>query len=152
MMKSIKQALIEDAAAILQLQKLAYQSEAKIYNDFSIPPLTQTLDELKDEFAQKFFLKAEFENTIVGSVRGYQACETCYIERLAVHPNFQRQGIGTKLMEQIELQFEQTKRFELFTGHRSNHNIILYQRLGYAVFKTKEITQNLAFVFMEKYK
>lgn len=35
-----------DAAAILALQKLAYQSEARLYNDFSIPPLLQTLEEL----------------------------------------------------------------------------------------------------------
>ncbi len=152
MMKSIVQASIEDAAAILQLQKLAYQSEAKIYNDFSIPPLTQTLNELKGDFTCKFFLKAQLESTIIGSVRGYQASDTCYIKRLVVHPNFQRQGIGTKLMEQIELNFGQTGRFELFTGHRSKHNILFYERLGYTIFKTEEITKNLAFVFMEKYK
>ena len=39
----ITQATAEDAAAILALQRLAYQSEAEVYGDFSIPPLTQTL-------------------------------------------------------------------------------------------------------------
>jgi predicted NUDIX family phosphoesterase len=46
----IERALIEDAPAILALQKLAYQSEARIHNDYSIQPLTQTLDELGSEF------------------------------------------------------------------------------------------------------
>jgi hypothetical protein len=31
-----------DYEEILDLQKLAYQSEAIIFNDFTIPPLTQT--------------------------------------------------------------------------------------------------------------
>ena len=47
---SIEQAMIDDAQEILALQKLAYQSEAEIYNDFTIPPLHQTLDEIKAEF------------------------------------------------------------------------------------------------------
>jgi hypothetical protein len=46
----IEPATIQDADAILALQKLAYQSEAAIYADYTIPPLTQTLEELKAEF------------------------------------------------------------------------------------------------------
>jgi hypothetical protein len=38
----IEQAGVEDAGEILRLQKLAYQSEARIYNDYTIPPLLQT--------------------------------------------------------------------------------------------------------------
>ena len=38
----VKRASFEDAKEILDLQKLAYVSEAEIYNDYSIPPLTQT--------------------------------------------------------------------------------------------------------------
>jgi len=37
-------------AEILSLQKLAYQSEAKLLNDYTIQPLTQTLIELQNEF------------------------------------------------------------------------------------------------------
>ena len=38
-------------AAILALQKLAYESEARLYDDWKLPPLTQTLDSLQAEFA-----------------------------------------------------------------------------------------------------
>ena len=82
----ISQASIEDAEAILKLQKIAYQSEAQIYNDFSISPLTQTLDQIKADFASKVFLKAVAGADIVGSVRGYQEKGTCYVERLIVLP------------------------------------------------------------------
>ena len=141
----------EDAAAILELPKLAYQSEAQLYQDFNIPPLTQTLEELKNDFAEKTFLKAQIENVIIGSVRSFQCAETCHIERLIVHPDFQGQGIGAALMEKIETHFSHAQRFELFTGHRSTRNIQLYQRLDYAIFKTEKLNETLSFVFMEKF-
>jgi ribosomal protein S18 acetylase RimI-like enzyme len=95
-------ARLEDAATILELQKLAYRSEAMIYDDFSISPLTQTLENLQSEFNTKTILKAVADNRIVGSVRAYQKNRTCYVERLIVHPDFQRRGIGTKLLKRIE--------------------------------------------------
>jgi ribosomal protein S18 acetylase RimI-like enzyme len=151
-MKNIIRASPEDAATILRLQKLAYQSEAQLYNDPHIPPLMQTLDDLKSDFTDKIFLKAQLESNIVGSVRGYQAGNTGYIERLFVHPNYQGQGIATALMEEIQSCFGQTQRFELFTGYKSTHNINLYERLGYKIFKSEEIGEKLSFVFMEKYR
>lgn len=151
-MKNITQASLQDAVSILELQKLAYQSEAQLYGDFCIPPLIQTLDELKSDFAGKVFLKVQIEDRVIGSVRGYQAGDTCYVERLIVHPNHQRQGIGTALMNQLELCFEQVQRFELFTGNKSERNIQLYRRLGYEIFKTQKMNKNLSFVFMEKHK
>lgn len=69
MMINIRHANVEDAEEILELQKLAYQSEAIIYNDWSIPPLTQTLEEIEEEFAENTFLKACDSDKIVGSVK-----------------------------------------------------------------------------------
>lgn len=152
MMKNITHASSEDAEVILELQKLAYQSEAQLYNDFGIPPLTQTLEELRSDFAHAVFLKVEIEGEIIGSVKGHQEGSTCFIERLIVHPDFQGQGIGTALMKEIESCFEQAQRFELFTGHKSERNIHLYERLGYKTFKREEINQNLSFVFMQKHR
>ena len=56
-MNQIVPADVSDAAEILELQKLAYQSEAVLYDDWSIPPLTQTLDEIKKDFDEMTFLK-----------------------------------------------------------------------------------------------
>jgi GNAT superfamily N-acetyltransferase len=149
-MKHITRALSEDAAAILELQKLACQSEAKIYNNFNIPPLTQTLEDLKNDFTGNIFLKAQVEGKIVGSVRGNQEGNTCFIGRLIVHPDYQGQGIGTALMKEIESCFGLAQRFELFAGNKSERNICLYERLGYAIFKNVEINKDLSFLFMEK--
>ena len=141
----IRQAEESDLETILAIQKLAFQQEAKLYNDFSIPPLTQTLEGIKADFPRKTFLQASVPGAIVGSVRGFQEGSTCFIERLIVRPDFQKRGIGKLLMESLEKAFPKAQRFELFTGDRSAGNIRLYEKLGYRIFKHEGIL-----VFMEK--
>ena len=149
----ITEANIDDAQEILLLQKKAYVSEAEIYNDFLIPPLVQTLDEIKNEFEKCVFLKAVYNGQIVGSVRAsLDDSKTCYIGKLIVHPDFQNQGIGTDLMNKIELFFEDCNCFELFTGHKSWQNIKLYEKLGYSRYKIEKVTDNLCFIYFRKNK
>jgi ribosomal protein S18 acetylase RimI-like enzyme len=146
----IEKAAIEDAKEILELQKLAYRSEAEIYGDFTIPPLTQTLDEIQEDFRKQLFLKAVKDGRIVGSVRAFLHEGTCCIGRLIVHPDQQSRGLGTRLMGEIEALFGGAKRYELFTGHRSERNIHLYRKLGYGMFKRERVNSGLTHVFLEK--
>ena len=62
-------ATIESAKEILDLQKLAYQSEAEIYQNWSIPPLCQTIEGIEKEFSDHIFYKATVLENIIGSVR-----------------------------------------------------------------------------------
>lgn len=146
----ITRATIEDAQEILNLQKLAYQSEAAIYQDYTIPPLTQTLPEMEAELQNQLFLKAVESERIVGSVRAYLQQGTCYIGRLIVHPDYQNRGLGSLLMGEIERSFPQTQRYELFTGHRSERNLYLYEKLGYQPFGREKVSAKLTMVFLEK--
>jgi ribosomal protein S18 acetylase RimI-like enzyme len=139
-----------DAAEILALQKLAYLSEAEIYDDYTIPPLKQTLEETLAEFQDQVVLKRSIAGRIVGSVRGYERDGTCFVGKLIVHPDSQNQGIGTQLLLDIEEAFGQAERFELFTGDRSEKNLYLYRKLGYEVFRSKELTDKVTLVFLEK--
>ena len=139
-----------DAPAILALQQLAYQREAQLNNDWLIPPLTQTRDELEAEFSNRHFLKAVEGGMLVGSVRASQHDDSCQIGRLIVHPDFQRQGIGTQLLVEIENVFATALRFELFTGAKSLGNIRLYQRLGYVIFRESCLVSGARLVFLEK--
>jgi ribosomal protein S18 acetylase RimI-like enzyme len=150
MFPSIAQATVHDAAAIFELQRCAYQTEASIYDDFTIPPLTETLDELRTQFQTKRFLKATDNDRIVGSVRVFPKETTCHVERLIVHPDHRCRGIGTALLRQIERDFPAANRFELFTGHKSINNLRLYQRLGYRIFRHETVNDKLTMVFLEK--
>ena len=148
----IEQGLIEDAEEILKLQKHAYISEAEIYNDYTIQPLTQTLESIQADFKNQLFLKASINGVIVGSVRGYIKDDTCHIGRLIVHPDYQNRGIGSRLMKEIEEYFNQAKRYVLFTGHRSERNLRLYHRLGYQPYQREVVSDSLTIVYMEKVK
>jgi GNAT superfamily N-acetyltransferase len=147
---SIVEATRDDAAEILEVQAAAYQSEAELYSDWTIPPLTQTLPHLEAEFLDKTFLKALQGGRIVGSVRASLAGGTCAINRLIVRPDCQGKGIGTRLLARIEALFPSAKRFELFTGTESKANIRLYERLGYRPFREEPLSPKVTIVFMEK--
>lgn len=146
----IKKAEIDDLQEILDLQYLAYQSEAKLFHNPEIPPLKQKLEDVLREYQKGIILKAvEEDNIIIGSVRGYLSNGTVSIGKLMVHPRKQGQGIGTKLLLAIEKEYP-NQRYELFTSTRSTKNIELYQKLGYRIFDEKKITEELKFVYLGK--
>jgi ribosomal protein S18 acetylase RimI-like enzyme len=161
----IEQASLEDAETILRLQMQAYCSEAEIYNDYSIPPLIQSFNEIKQEFLQQVFLKAiqkdkdkdkgkevEDDARIIGAVRAYLEKGTTYIGRLIVIPEYQNRGLGTRLMYAIEEHFKLANRYELFTGDKSARNLHLYKKLGYHEFKRIRVNDQITMVYLEKFK
>ena len=142
----------DDCYDILDLQKLSYRQEAEIYDDYQIPPLTQTIDEIREEIKNNTFLKAVIEDVIVGSIRAYLQNDICHIGRLIVHPNYQNKGIGTILMKKIEAHFNDLgiNSFQLFTGEESKKNIYLYQKLGYQIYKTEKLSSKVNLVYLKK--
>jgi ech hydrogenase subunit C len=147
----IVRATEEDVAEILALQKVAYQSEAEIYGDESVPALQQSLAELREDFKRMVFLKAVVNGKIIGAVRGYSEGDTAHILRLIVHPYFQGRGIGRRLVQEIETMWPPSvRRFEAFTGHKSKRNLALYGLLGYRPFKEVPHNQAVTWIYMEK--
>ncbi len=140
----------EDLEAILALQKIAYRSEAELYDDFSIPPLVQTLDEIEADFRRQLFLKAVSRGGVVGSVRAHEKNGVCFIGRLIVDPNLQNKGVGARLTAEVEKRFGRAKRFELFTGSKSEKNLYFYRKLGYSEFKREALSGKLTLIFLEK--
>jgi ribosomal protein S18 acetylase RimI-like enzyme len=150
-MYNISPAITTDAESILSLQKRAYESEARLYNDWSIPPLVQTLSSLVEELNAITVLKAVEGGVIVGSVRAKLDGATCSIGRLIVEPARQGHGIGTALLQAVENSFPNATQFELFTGSRSEGNIRLYRRHGYAVVRTEQLSEKVSLIFMHKH-
>ena len=139
-----------DLSEILDLQYLAYQSEARLFDNQDIPPLKQTLADVENEYQKGIILKVlDEDQIIIGSVRAFNDSGTVYIGKLMVHPSKQGQGIGTQLLLEMEKQYP-NQRYELFTSTRSEKNIALYQKLGYKIFNEEQITGELKFVYMEK--
>jgi ribosomal protein S18 acetylase RimI-like enzyme len=148
---SIERAEPVDAEAILALQRLAYRSEAALYGDYSIPPLTESLEELRAVFDEgAVVLRAMRGGRLVGSVRARLRGGTCEIARLIVHPELQGRGIGRRLMAEIEACFPEASRFALFTGDRSQRNLRIYERLGYQRRGSEAQTEKVTIIHLEK--
>jgi|GEM_PF-51893 len=147
---TITEAQYEDLADILYLQKCCYLSEAESYQNYTIPPLTQTLEDIRKDCEKHTILKLEVNNKIIGSVRAYVENDTCYIGRLIVDADFQNRGFGKLLLESVERTFNSVKRYELFTGSKSAKNLYLYHKLGYRECKEKHM-QGITIKYLEKY-
>lgn len=141
---------LDDLDEILRLQKECYKQEAEIYNDFTIPPMTQNINSLRIEWQKGIVIKAEKNGQIIGSVRAELVGNICKIGKLIVKPDFQNQGIGKKLMTEIENLFDNCSIYELFTGDKSEKNLTLYRKLGYIDFKTEQIDDNLKLIYLQK--
>lgn len=144
-------ALKSDLPQILALQKKCYLKEAALYQDFNIPPLTQTLDSLEEDFNNQLFLKVTDGNSLVASVRGAIKEGACHIERLFVDVNYQNRGLAKQLISTMESRFMQAERYVLCSGHKSFNTLALYTKLGYAEFKREVFRNELQFVYMQKF-
>lgn len=143
------EATLKDAESILALQKLAYKQEAELHNDFDIPPLTQSLDELLTDFEHKTVLKVELDGQLVASGQVSLENGCAFIGRMAVKPEYQGKGIGSRLMAALESVFPNATRFELFTGEKSQRNLDMYERRGYVRTHSKYLGKTRV-IFLSK--
>jgi GNAT superfamily N-acetyltransferase len=129
---------VTDAGEVLTVQRAAYVSEAQAHSDLDLPPLCQSLEELASELADPEVLALGLRDQarrLVAAVRvrvRAAAPTVAEVSRLAVVPDRQGQGLGGRLLADLE-QWLPTgvAELRLFTGERSARGLRLYSRLGY---------------------
>lgn len=123
----------DDAGEILTLQRAAFASEALIYRDPDMPPLTQTLEELRAELAENLGCVVIRDGRMLAAARARLDGELLLIGRIAVAPDLQGEGLGSRILEAVEERGRRAgaREAELFTGRLSEANIRLYERQGY---------------------
>ena len=140
-----------DAGELLTLQRAAYVTEAQLYDDPHLPPLTQTLDELRADLLRWPTLKALLGTRVVGTARARSDGDVLRVGRLSVAPDLQGRGIGSALLAAAErLAGPGVRRAALFTGRCSTANVRLYERHGYAVTRYEDLPVGPGIVHLEK--
>jgi ribosomal protein S18 acetylase RimI-like enzyme len=119
-----------DTDALFALQKVAFERIAIRADLPAIPPMAETVAELRQDFATSTILKALWQEDLVGAVRGTLRGNVCHVRRMAVHPEHQGKGIGSALLAKIEHSFSGVAAFELFTHSQNVEALALYKRRG----------------------
>jgi ribosomal protein S18 acetylase RimI-like enzyme len=142
----------EHAGEALTVQRAAYVTEAQQYNAPRIPPLTETVDELRADLASGVLAFGAWLGTRLGGcVRGRVAGDRMEVARFAVAPDLQGRGIGTALLDAVETAAPpQVRTLWLITGATSDANLRLYHRSGYSVVGTSVDPVGVTMVVLEK--
>ena len=99
----IRTVSLDDAGELLTLRRAAFVTEAQQYGDPNIPPLTQTLDELRADLTADgvITLGAWAGHRLIGSIRVVVEGAKATLGRFAVAPDLQGKGVGTRLLMAI---------------------------------------------------
>ena len=121
------------AGEVMTIQRAAYLQEARRYGAWDLPPLVETLDQIRDHLADGTPAFGAFSGSrLVGSVRSRVDGERMEVARLSVAPDVQGGGVGRRLLEAIsERTPEDVKVVWLFTGAESDGNIAFYESAGF---------------------
>jgi ribosomal protein S18 acetylase RimI-like enzyme len=141
-----------DAGEVLTLQRAAYVPEAQHYRDFDLPPLVESLDDLRAVLAAPTTIAlgirdgggdglrdgahtgthAGERGRLVAAVRLRLDDAVAHLGRLVVAPDRQGEGLGSTLLGACEAVLpDGVRHVRLFTGADSGPTIRLYERFGY---------------------
>jgi GNAT superfamily N-acetyltransferase len=149
---TIRDIRVDDAGEVMTLQRAAFVSEALIYGDPDMPPLTQTLDEVAGELNENLGCVAHRGPRMIGAVRARIAGGLLLVGRLSIAPDQQGGGVGSRLLDAVERRGAAAgaTEAELFTGSLSEANIRLYERLGYRESERVQEGDGIEQVFLRK--
>lgn len=130
----IRSSTEQDLHGLLEIQKAAFMRYTEFLSPEQIPPLCETLSEVREDSVRKKILVAQFNGMPSGSIRYSLKGGVCVIERLSVHPDYQGKGIGRALISEVEDRAQRGKAHKLYleTGLLANNLVMFYTRLGYS--------------------
>ena len=141
----------EHAGEVLTVQRAAFVVEARVYGTTEIPPLVETLDEVRRELGTTIMIGALLASRLVGAIRLTVEGPIGWISRVAVAPDQQGKGIGSDLLGAVEAAAPpQVRRFQLAAGTKSSANVTMYPRRGYTEFSRRVDSAGVELVLMGK--
>lgn len=141
--RTVREAVEADAGELLTLQRAAFLTEAQRYGDPMLPPLRETLEQVRAVIADPAVVVLVAEATgdaarpgrLLGAARLHLTGDgqPAEVARVVVAPDLQGAGIGSQLMRALHEVAARAglTRIELFTGGSSASTIAFYRRLGY---------------------
>ena len=144
-----------DIDKIYEIQKAAYKPLYEKYHDDCSNPYMESKETILHKYMREgtrgyVFMK---DGSIVGAVRIIFQPESNSgrVSALAVHPQYQGQGIAQHALLEIEKLHSDTNKWYLDTIMQESGNCYLYEKIGYRrTGKIEEINEKMTLVFYEK--
>lgn len=147
----VRPARPDDAGQLLTLQRAAWVSEAQLHDDPMIPPLTQTLDDVRMDLTTHATFVAAHGSRLVACGRVRIDGDVGHVGRLGVVPDLAGHGLGSLVLDAVEAHAcGRVARLELFTGSRSASNQAWYRRRGYVEVRREPVRRGNELVHMAK--
>jgi GNAT superfamily N-acetyltransferase len=144
-------ARLADAGEILTVQRAAFAQEAVLYHEPDIPPLTESLEDIREAIASCIVTVGRLDQRLVAAGRVTISDRIGRIGRLAVAPDLQGRGLGRALLAAVEASCAgAVDAWELFTGSQTAANLHLYHSSGYRDTHVQHIRGELSLVHMRK--
>jgi GNAT superfamily N-acetyltransferase len=142
--------LADDAtlAAVVALQRAGYAVEAELIGAPSLPPLTETPEQLRA--SGETFLGATDGGTLLGVVSYKRDGAIVDIHRLVVHPGAFRRGIATALLDALERREAGAMHWIVGTGAANLPARTLYERRGFAVAEERIVPGGVKWVRLDR--
>ena len=119
------------AEQIVEVEQAGYQVEARLTGYDGMPGLHQDASEV---MALDLRVLGAVDGDRLVGVLGYRRHgDLVDVDRLAVHPDQFRRGIGTALLDELHRAEADARRIELMTSTGNTPAISLYLRSGYVI-------------------
>ena len=147
MIKLLDHKDIEVVAKLVKLQKASYIVEAELIGFMQIPPLLELPEDIMncEEIYYGYFMGGDLAGIISYKI------ETAVLDicKVAVHPDYFKRGIATKLIKFVE-QTAGIKSIIVSTGLKNDPAVKLYNSLGFVEIDVCEVAQGVHIVNFEK--
>lgn len=126
MMKYLHLSDFNTLTLLYQLQKQSYAQEAQLIHFYDIPPLKESIEDLRR--SDETFVGYMQQQEILGAISYKVNKGMLDIHRLMVHPNHMRKGIAQALISFI---LQQKKVVLVATPQKNTPAVNLYVKMGF---------------------
>lgn len=136
------------AQQVLAVQRPSYQIESRLIKYPNLPPLFETIADLQK--SGESFVGYWLAGQLAG-VLSYEATdEGIHIDRLVVHPDYFRRGIGRAMLRWVETAVPSALHITVSTAVKNQPAVQLYQSEGYTIVQYTTLPDGLELVLLRK--
>lgn len=130
-MVTLKPAGMEDAGALLALQRQAFQALLEKYQDYGTNPAMEPMSTLERKLSERDYYFILLDGKTAGYAGVKNDGDSLHITPIGLLPEYQGKGIGHQAMTLLEGRYPQNRRWSLGTILQEPGLCRFYESLGY---------------------